>query len=62
MAELPEYQLVTPDGVTQKTSKDFNGKAIATYPNGDAFDGVFVAGVSLLMNFINLFIFLVERM
>ena len=57
MAELVEYQLVTPDGVTQKTSKDFNGKAIATYPNGDVYDGVFVNGVSFLMNSIHLFIF-----
>ena len=46
MAELVEYQLVTPDGVTQKTSKDFTGKGIATYPNGDVYDGGFVDGVS----------------
>ena len=46
MAEaLVEYQLVTPDGQTVKTSVDFNGKGIATYPNGDVYDGTFVAGL-----------------
>ena len=62
MAELVEYQLVTPDGVTQKTSKDFTGKGIATYPNGDVYDGTFVDGVSqfYLKSIEYLFVNLVE--
>ena len=61
--ELKEYQLVTPDGVTATTSKDFSGKAIATYPNGDVFDGTFVNGVSLnlMYNLTFILINLVER-
>ena len=29
------------------TSRHYNGKGIATYPNGDTYDGYFVAGVSI---------------
>jgi len=30
-----EYQLVTEEGETVKTSRHYNGKGVATYPNGD---------------------------
>ena len=39
----PAYQLVT-DGKTLDSSENFTGKAVATYPNGDVYDGDFVAG------------------
>jgi len=28
------------------SSRHFDGKGVATYPNGDTYDGYFVAGVS----------------
>ena len=44
-AQLQEYTLVTAAGETLKSSKDFNGKGIATYQNGDQYDGEFVNGL-----------------
>lgn len=31
-----------------KTSRHYNGKGVATYPNGDVYNGDFVDGVSIL--------------
>ena len=42
---LVEYQLVTDQGETLKTSEGFSGKGIATYSNGDVYNGEFVNGV-----------------
>ena len=44
MADLKEYQLVT-DGKTLTDSKGFSGKGVATYPNGDTFEGEWVDGL-----------------
>jgi hypothetical protein len=39
------YKLVKEDGTEVDTSRHYNGKAIATYPNGDTYDGFFVGGL-----------------
>mmetsp|Transcript_18393 Transcript_18393/g.45946 ORF Transcript_18393/g.45946 Transcript_18393/m.45946 type:complete len:239 (-) Transcript_18393:429-1145(-) len=41
----PKYQLkVKEDGDIRDTSKHFDGAAVATYLNGDVYDGTFLAG------------------
>jgi hypothetical protein len=41
MAEDLKYTLVTDKGETLTYSAGFSGKGIATYPNGDIYDGEF---------------------
>ena len=43
---LVEYKLETSNGHVLNSSVDFNGRAKATYPNGDTYDGNFEKGVS----------------
>ena len=46
-----EYKLVNAAGDELKSSRNFTGKGVATYTNGDIYDGLFKDGVSNL--FIN---------
>ena len=39
------YKLVKEDGTEVDTSRHYNGKGTATYPNGDVYEGFFVAGL-----------------
>ena len=55
MGKLSQFQLNV-YSKTLKSSVDFTGKGIASYPNGDVFEGAFKDGVSinyLLTNSIN---------
>ena len=40
-----EYTLLNAEGEPLKSSRHYNGKGVATYPNGDTYDGEFVDGV-----------------
>ena len=41
------YRMIDLCSKTLKTSVDFTGKGVATYPNGDVFEGSFKNGVSI---------------
>jgi len=41
---MGDYQLVKSDGTTLTTSRGFTGTGVATYPNGDTYDGGFKDG------------------
>lgn len=45
MAEEQKYALTTDKGETLTFSAGFTGKGVATYPNGDIYDGEFLNGV-----------------
>eukprot|EP00831_Metopus_contortus_P013279 TRINITY_DN1537_c0_g1_i7.p1 TRINITY_DN1537_c0_g1~~TRINITY_DN1537_c0_g1_i7.p1 ORF type:complete len:216 (+),score=41.98 TRINITY_DN1537_c0_g1_i7:183-830(+) len=42
---VEEYSLVTAAGETLKASRGYTGKGVATYVNGDKYDGDFVEGI-----------------
>jgi hypothetical protein len=44
MTEDQKYSLVTDKGETMAFSAGFTGKGVATYPNGDVYDGEFLNG------------------
>ena len=41
----PRYKIIDEDGVEKPCSKGHNGKGLATYPNGDTFEGTFKEGI-----------------
>lgn len=43
-----EYTLKTAEGEELKSSRHYTGKATATYPSGDTYEGDFLDGVSSL--------------
>jgi len=43
--EAQEYALVNEAGETVKTSRHYNGKGTATYPNADVYEGSFKDGL-----------------
>ena len=45
MAEEQQYSLKLENGEMQASSRDYTGKATATYKNGDTYEGEFVDGV-----------------
>ena len=47
MSSKVNYDLI--DSETVNKSFGYTGKGVATYPNGDTYDGFFVNGVSCLL-------------
>lgn len=45
--EVP-YSFTPAGGEASNSSKDFTGKGLANYPNGETYDGDYVAGVGLV--------------
>ena len=43
--EQGEYNLVLEDGTVKNSSRDYNGKATATYQNGEIYEGNFIGGL-----------------
>jgi hypothetical protein len=43
--DLGEYTITLEDGTTQSSSRHYTGKATATYPNGEIYEGDFVEGI-----------------
>jgi radial spoke head protein 1 len=41
----PKYLFVTENGETKTTSRGYTGKAQASYPTGDIYDGDFLDGI-----------------
>ena len=42
----PKYTFVTSDGTVRKEgSRHYTGKATASYPNGELYEGTFVGGI-----------------
>lgn len=41
----PKYQFTTENGEVKTTSRGYTGRAVANYPNGDAYEGYYVEGV-----------------
>jgi radial spoke head protein 1 len=41
----PKYLFTTENDETKTTSRDYTGRAVAQYPNGDVYEGYYVEGV-----------------
>jgi hypothetical protein len=48
--EEQPFQFVPEGGEPTNSSKDFTGKATATYPNGEIYEGLYLNGVKYVAN------------
>ena len=44
MADEPEYVLITEEGKNKTSSKGYNGRGLAKYPNGETYEGEYAEG------------------